>query len=37
MVVSPLKYGSYEKLYSGIHHYESKEVRDSVGNLIFPE
>jgi hypothetical protein len=31
------KYGSYEEFYSGIHHYETKEIRDSVGNLIFPE
>lgn len=30
------KYGSYENLYSGIHHYESKEIRDSLGNLILP-
>jgi hypothetical protein len=28
------KYGSYDELYNGIHHYETKEVRDSVGNLI---
>ena len=31
------KYGSYDELYSGIHHYETKEIKDSVGNLIFPE
>ena len=31
------KYESYENLYSGIHHYETKEIRDSVGNLIIPE
>lgn len=30
------KYGSYENLYSVIHHYESKEIRDSLGNLILP-
>jgi len=29
------KYGSYEELYNGIHHYETKEIRDSAGNLIF--
>ncbi len=29
------KYESYENLYNGIHHYETKEIRDSVGNLIF--
>jgi len=31
------KYGSYNELYNGIHHYETKEIRDSVGNLILPE
>ena len=31
------KYGSYDELYNGIHHYETKEIRDSVGNLILPE
>ena len=31
------KYGSYEQLYSGIHHYETKEIKDSVGNLIISE
>jgi hypothetical protein len=30
------KYGSYDELYGGIHHYETKEIRDSVGNLILP-
>ena len=30
------KYGSYDELYSGIHHYETKEIRDSNGNLILP-
>lgn len=30
------KYGSYDNLYNGIHHYETTEVRDSVGNLILP-
>lgn len=35
-VVMLEKYGSYENLYSGIHHYESKEIRDSLGNLILP-
>jgi hypothetical protein len=28
------KYNSYENLYSGIHHYETNEIRDSLGNLI---
>jgi len=31
------KYGSYDELYNGIHHYETIEIRDSVGNLILPE
>jgi len=30
------KYGSYDNLYNGINHYETTEVRDSVGNLILP-
>jgi len=29
------KYGSEENIYA-VHHYESTEVRDSLGNLIFP-
>jgi len=28
------KYGSYENLYSGIHHYETEEVRDSIGRIV---
>lgn len=28
------KYGSYENLYSGIHHYETEEVRDSKGRIV---
>ena len=28
------RYGSYNELYNGIHHYETKEIRDSIGNLI---
>ncbi len=28
------KYGSYDELYSGIHHYETKEVKDSLNNII---
>jgi len=31
------KYGSYDEIYDGIHHYETKEIRDSNGNLILPE
>ena len=30
------RYGSYDELYNGIHHYETKEIRDSIGNLILP-
>jgi len=28
------KYGSYDDLYSGIHHYETTEVRDSRGRIV---
>ena len=28
------KYGSYENLYSGIHHYETEEIRDSLGFVV---
>ena len=30
------KYGTEEKLYSGIHHYESREVKASDGTIIIP-
>jgi hypothetical protein len=30
------KYGSYDNLYAGIHHYLSKEIRDSNGSVILP-
>jgi hypothetical protein len=30
------KYGSYDNLYNGIHHYETNEVRDSLNNVILP-
>jgi hypothetical protein len=30
------KYGSYDELYNGIHHYETNEIRDSSGNIILP-
>jgi hypothetical protein len=30
------KYGSYETLYSGIHHYETVEIRNSNGLKILP-
>ena len=29
-------YGSYEELYNGIHHYETKEIKDSLGNIVLP-
>lgn len=32
-----LKYGTYENLYSGIHHYESKEIKDTNGVVLIPE
>lgn len=28
------KYDSYENLYSGIHHYETEEIRDSLGFVV---
>jgi len=28
------KYGSYDNLYNGIHHYVTEEVRDSIGTVI---
>jgi len=28
------RYGSYDNLYSGIHHYETTEIKDSLGNSI---
>ena len=31
------KYGSYENLYSGIHHYESSEIKDSRGRIILKQ
>lgn len=31
------KYGSYEALYQGIHHYETIEVKDSKGRVLLPE
>ena len=30
------KYGNYESLYSGIHHYETTEVRDNQNIIIVP-
>lgn len=31
------KYGSYNTLYNGIHHYESREVKNSIGITIVPK
>lgn len=31
------KYGSYDNLYNGVHHYETIEVRDSLNNIILPQ
>lgn len=28
------KYGSYDILYSGIHHYQTEEIKDSLGNVM---
>jgi len=30
------KYGSYDNLYNGIHHYETQEVKNSSGIIIVP-
>ena len=32
-----LKYGTYETLYSEIHHYESKEIQDANNVVLLPE
>ena len=32
-----MKYGTYENLYSGIHHYESKEIKDENGVVLLPQ
>jgi len=31
------KYGNYDTLYQDIHHYESKEIKDANGVVLFPE
>jgi len=31
------KYGSYDELYNGVHHYETVEVKNSRGVVIVPE
>ena len=31
------KYGTYDTLYSGIHHYETKEIKDSNGVVVVPQ
>ena len=30
------KYGNYDKLYSGIHHYETIEIKNTKGGIILP-
>ena len=30
------KYGTYEKLHSGIHHYETVEIKNSKGGIVLP-
>jgi hypothetical protein len=30
------KYGDYDSLYNGIHHYESLEIKNSTGVVMFP-
>jgi len=30
------KYGTYEKLYSGVHHYETVEIKNIKGGVILP-
>ena len=30
------KYGTYDKLYSGIHHYETVEIKNTKGGIILP-
>ena len=30
------KYGSYQKLHSGVHHYETVEIKNSKGGVILP-
>ena len=31
------KYDTYDNLYNGIHHYETKEIKNSTGVVIVPE
>lgn len=31
------KYGSYEELYSGVHHYQSEEITNSLGEVMLKE
>ncbi len=30
------KYGTYEKLHSEVHHYETKEIKNSKGGIVLP-
>ena len=31
------KYGSYDALYDGVHHYETEEIKDTGGRIIIPK
>jgi hypothetical protein len=31
------KYGDYNTLYNGIHHYESREILNYIGNIVIPK
>ena len=31
------KYATYDNLYNGVHNYESMEIKDTLGNIIFPK
>jgi hypothetical protein len=31
------KYGTYENLYAGIHHYEAKEIKNTLNQVVIPE
>jgi len=30
------RYGSYDNLYSGVHHYETVEIKNSIGRTVLP-
>ena len=31
------KYGDYNTLYNGVHHYESREILNYIGNIVIPK